>query len=155
LFKYMEKEGRGGITETASGIFQITGYPLEIQVIESKKLPAEENLWLKGLTKDLNPAMAGSILEESRKKGTGADILAYLYALINANQKIIQEALAMANEGLPFDKWVEETGLAAKWRAQGKAQGEKIGWEKALEFLEEGHTVEELKRMSPPAATSN
>jgi hypothetical protein len=61
----------------------------------------------------------------------------------------------MANEGLPFDRWVEETGLAAKWRAEGEVRGEKNGWEKALDFLEKGHTVEELKRMGPPAPTSN
>jgi hypothetical protein len=159
LFKYVEEERPGGITETAPGIYQITGYPLVIQVIESKKLPFEENLWLKGLTKDLNAKAARSILEESRKKGKEAEIVAYLYALINANQKTIEEALVMAGEGLPFDKWVEETGLAAKWRAEGeargKAQGENKGWKKALEFLKQGHTVEELERMDPPAPTNN
>jgi hypothetical protein len=163
LFKYMEEEGRGGITKTAPGIYQIAGYPLPIQLIETKRLPVEENLWLKGLTKDLNAQAARSILEESRKKGKEADIAAYLHALINANQKAIQEVLAMAGEGLPFDKLIEEMGLAAKWEARGKiegeaqgeARGEKNGWEKALKFLEEGHTVEELKRMIPPAPNSN
>jgi hypothetical protein len=158
LFKYVEEE-HGGITETDPGIYHITGYPLAIQVVEGKKLPFEENLWLKGLAKDLNPAMAGSILEESRKKGTGTELGAYLYALINANLKAIQEALTMAEEGLPFDKWVEETGLAAKWEAQGMAigetLGEKTGWEKALKLLKQGYTVEELERMSPPAPHSN
>jgi hypothetical protein len=72
LFKYVEEKGCGVIRETAPGICQIAGYPLDIQMIESKKLPVEENLWLKGLTKDLNPAMAGSILKESRKKGRGS-----------------------------------------------------------------------------------
>jgi hypothetical protein len=155
LLKHVEEEGRGGITETAPGIYRVAGYPLEIQVIESKKLPFEENLWLKGLTKDLNAQAARSILEESRKKGPGAELAAYLYALINANQKAIQEALTMAKDELPFDKLLEEMGLVAKWRAEGEARGEKKGWEKALAFLEEGHTVEELKRMSPPVPTSN
>jgi hypothetical protein len=94
----------------------------------------------------LNAKAAGSILEESRKKGTETELEAYLYALINTNQKAIEEALTMAKKQLPFDKWVEETGLAAKWRTEG----EKTGLEKALKFLEEGHTLEELKRMSPP-----
>jgi hypothetical protein len=44
LFKYVEAERPDGITETALGICQIAGYPLPIQVIESKKLPSEENL---------------------------------------------------------------------------------------------------------------
>jgi hypothetical protein len=154
LFKYVEA-GRGGIMETAPGIYRITGYPLPIQVIESKKLPFEENLWLKGLTKDLNAKVARSILEESRKKGKEAEVAAYMYALINANQKTIEEALAMANEGLPFDKWVEETGLAAKWRAEGEARGKKTAWKEAIDLIKQGHTVEELERMSPLAAPSS
>jgi hypothetical protein len=155
LFKYVEEKRRGRITETTPGIYQIAGYPLEIQVIENKKLPFEENLWLKGLTKDLNPDMAGSILKESRKKGTEVELGAYLYVLMNANLKAIQEIIAMAEEGLPFDKWVEETGLAAKWRAEGKTEGEAIGKKTALEetiaFLKQGHTVEDLERMISPA----
>jgi hypothetical protein len=150
LFKYLETEHPGGITETAPGIYQIAGYPLPIQMIESKKLPFEENLWLKGLTKDLNPAMAGSILEKSQKKGKEVEMAAYMYALINANQKTIEEALAMANEGLPFDKWVEETGLAAKWRAEGRVEGKKDALKETIAFLKQGHTVEDLERMSSP-----
>jgi hypothetical protein len=150
LFKYVEEEWHGAVTETAPGIYQITGYPLSIQVIESKKLPFEENLWLKGLTKDLNAKAARSILEESRKKGPGADIAAYLHALINANRKAIQEVLAMAKDELPFDKLLEEMGLIAKWEAQGESRGERNGLKKALEFLKQGHTVEDLERMIPP-----
>jgi hypothetical protein len=48
---------------------------------------------LKGLTKGLNAKSARSILEESRKKGAETDIAAYLYALINANLKAIEEVL--------------------------------------------------------------
>jgi hypothetical protein len=69
--------------------------------------------------------------------------------LINANLKTIQEVRAMADEGLPFDRWVEETGLAAKWEAQAYARGEKTGWEKALGLMKQGYTVEELERMGP------
>jgi hypothetical protein len=76
LFKYLEEERHGAVTETASGIYQITGYPLPIQVIESKKLPLEENLWLRGLTKDLNVKAASNILVESRKKGNEAEVTA-------------------------------------------------------------------------------
>jgi hypothetical protein len=158
LFKYVGKEGPGRITETAPGICQITGYPLAIQVIESKKLPVEENLWLKGLTKDLNAKTARSILEESRKKGPGAELEAYLHALINANRKAMQEVQTMAKDELPFDKLLEEMGLIAKWRAEGKAEGEawgkKTAWKEVIALLKQGHTVEELEQMSPRAPNS-
>jgi hypothetical protein len=150
LFKYIEEEWHGQVTKTAPGICRITGYPLEIQVIESKKLPVEENLWLKGLTKDLNAKAAGSIVRESRKKGAEVELEAYLYALINTNRKAIEEALTMAKRGLPFDRWVEETGLAAKWEARGKQNALK----ETIAFLKQGHTVEELEQMVLPAPGS-
>jgi hypothetical protein len=161
LFKYLEGRRSGVITETALGIYELAGYPLVIQVIESKKLPFEENLWLKGLTKDLNAQAARSILEESRKKGPGAELAAYLYALINANRNAIQEVQTMAKDELPFDKLLEEMGLIAKWRAEGRiegeARGEKTGWEKGkeegkeedrnqiLELIDQGYTIEQLR----------
>jgi hypothetical protein len=109
---------------------------------------------LKGLTKDLNAKSARSILEESRKRWKEAEVMAYLYALINGNQKAIQEVLAMAKDELPFDRLIEEMGLAAKWEAQGESRGERNGLKKALEFLKQGHTVEDLERMIPPTPTS-
>jgi hypothetical protein len=158
LFKHIQEAGHGEMTETAPGVCRITGYPLEIQVIENKKLPFEENLWLKGLTKDLNAKAARSILDESRNKGTETELGAYLYALLNANRKAIEEALDMARRGLPFDRLVEEMGLAAKWEAngevRGEARGEQNAWKKAIELMKQGHTVEELERMSPPVPSS-
>jgi hypothetical protein len=38
-------------------------------ILESKKLPLAENLWLKGLATDLNAEAAGTILKESRRRG--------------------------------------------------------------------------------------
>jgi hypothetical protein len=163
LFKYLGENPRYGVDEYSAGIYRISGYPLGIQVIESKRLPFEENLWLKGLTKDLNVRAAGTILEESRKKGYGAELAAYLYALIRGNVKTIREVIAMGDEEVSFDELMEELGLAAKWEARGiaigKAQGEargeargkKTGWEEVIALLKQGHTVEELERMGPPA----
>jgi hypothetical protein len=70
--------------------------------------------------------------------------------LINANQKAIEEVLAMAKDELPFDKLLEEMGLVAKWEARGGQNA----WKKAIELMKQGHTVEELERMSPPGPGS-
>jgi hypothetical protein len=91
LFRYLREEQRCVVAEDSPGVYHIKGYPLAIQVIESRKLPEGENLWLKGLTKDLNAAAAETILEESRKRGKGEELGAYLYALIRANLKTIRE----------------------------------------------------------------
>jgi hypothetical protein len=159
LFKYVKGEGRGGVTESAPGIYHITGYPVTIQAIEGRKLLFEENLWLKGLAKDLNPAAAGSILKAGLRKDKRTELGAYLYALMTANLKVIQEVVAMGGEALAFDKWVEEMGWAARWRAEGKAEGEARGkknaWKEAIDLLKQGHTVEDLERMSPSASSND
>ncbi|MDR2632538.1 MAG: hypothetical protein LBC51_02820 [Treponema sp.] len=159
LFKYVEAGGYGRIEESGSGIYRVRGYPIAIQVIESRKLPIEENLWLRGLAKDLNAAMAGSILEEIRKKGRGVEMGAYVYALVTGNLKSIQEVIAMSDEIGVFEQWVEEMGWAAKWRAEGraegKAEGKRTAWEEAIAFLKQGHTVEELEQMGPSLTKIN
>jgi hypothetical protein len=163
LFKYLGEDKSCGVRESSPGIYVISGYPVTIQVIESKKLPAGENLWLKGLTRDLNAEAAGTILKESRKKGKEAGLGAYLYALLQGNAKTIQEVLAMADTEVTLDEVLEEAGLTAKWEqrgeargeAKGKAQGEKTGWEKAIELLKQGYTVEQLEQMSPSAPSAS
>jgi hypothetical protein len=145
------------VEEVSPGIYHISGYPVVIQIIESKKLPLAENLWLKGLTNDLNAAAADIILKESRKRGKEAELAAYIYALISANTETIEEVYQMANGKLTFDELMEKIGLAAEWEkrgevkgeAKGEARGEKIGWEKAVELFKQGYTIEQLEQMSP------
>ncbi|MDR1047173.1 MAG: hypothetical protein LBL64_05315 [Treponema sp.] len=51
----------------------------------------------------------------------------------------------MADEGaITLDEVLEEAGLTAKW----EKQGEKIGWQKAIELLKQGYTVDQLEQMA-------
>jgi hypothetical protein len=151
LFAYLGGEKNCAVAETSPGVYVVSGYPVTIQVIESKKLPLEENLWLKGLSNDLNAEAAGTILEESRKRE--AELGAYIYALLRANAKTIREVLDMANGEVTLEEVLEEVGLTAKWEkrgeARGEAKGEKNGWQKAIGLMKQGFTLEQLERMSP------
>jgi hypothetical protein len=152
LLSYFGEE-RCRVEETSPGIYAVGGYPVVIQVIESKRLPLTENLWLKGLSNDLNAAAAGTILEESRKREREAEFGAYLYAILSANKQTIREVIKMADGALPFNELMEELGLTAEWErrgeARGEAKGEKNGWEKAIGLLKQGYTLEQLEQMSP------
>ncbi|MDR1507502.1 MAG: hypothetical protein LBI67_10420 [Treponema sp.] len=154
--------GKGTVQETSPGIYRISGYPVDIQVIESRKLPPGENLWLRGLAKDLNIETAGAILKESRKRGKGARFEAYLHAVFEANIPAVEEVLRMAkNKKKTLDQVLEETGLTAKWEARGEKRGKAIGeasgiaqgkesaWKKALELMKQGYTVDQLEQMTP------
>jgi hypothetical protein len=162
LFKYIAEEEGGAVAEDSPGINRITGYWLPIQVIESGKLPLEENVWLKGLNKGLNVETTRIILEEGQKKRTDPEIAAYLYAVLQANAKTIREVLNMdSTEEITLDEVLEEAGLTAKWEARGEARGvvigeargvargEKTAWEKFVSLMRQGYTADELERMSP------
>jgi hypothetical protein len=153
LFKYFEERKGHRVRETSAGIYVVSGYPVSIQIIESKRLSLSENLWLTGLNNDLNSAAASIILKESRKKGKGAGLDAYIYAFLSANVKTLLEVVRMANGELTLEDVLEKAGLVAKWEKRGEARGEKRGeargWEKAVELVKQGYTAEQLERMSP------
>ncbi|MDR1505494.1 MAG: hypothetical protein LBI67_00155, partial [Treponema sp.] len=145
LFKYT---GKGRVHETAPGIHQISGYPLDIQVIENGKLLPEENLWFRGLTKDLKIETADAILTESWKKRKGARLGAYLHAVFEANVPAMEEVLRMAkNKKKTLDQVLEEAGLTAKWEARGEARGERLGEAKIIDLLKNGKPPEEIIKM--------
>jgi hypothetical protein len=130
---------------------------LTITVTESRKLSIAENLWIRGLNRDLNAETAGAILKESRKKGEDTRRQACIYAVLQANVKTIQEVLQMAKR-VTREELLEEAGLTAKREAQGEARGkktgEKTGWKKAIGLLKKGYTVDRLEQMAPAEPAS-
>jgi hypothetical protein len=165
LLKFFREDKECTVTEVSPGIYRITGYRIGIQIIETKKLSPEENLWLKGLNRGLNAKTAGSIIEASREK-YGPDIAAYLHAVLLTNAKTIAEVSKMSkSEEAKFFEVMKEAGLTAKWEergriegkaegraigeAQGRAIGERSAWEKLVSLMKQGYTVEQLERMAP------
>jgi hypothetical protein len=168
LFSYF-REGGCAVTGTSAGIYAVSGYPMAIQVIESKELPFEENQWLKALRDDLNTERAGAILGKSR--GREGELGAYLCMLFRANPKTFEEVYRMKNDERALEEVLERLGLTAKWEERGEAKGvaigeargvaigeaigEKTAWEKFVGLLEQGYTVDQLKRMSPSVPSGN
>jgi hypothetical protein len=150
LFKYIAKNKRYTLAEDSPGIHRITGGLVDIQVIESGKLPLEENLWLKGLNRGLNAETASVILKAGERRNKDPDAAAYLYAVLLANAEILEEALKMDNTGeTTLDEVLERMGIIAKWEAVGRTEGEQTAWEKFVLLMEQGYTVDQLKRMAP------
>jgi hypothetical protein len=60
-------------------------------------------------------------------------------------------------EETTLDEVLERMGLVAKWKsvgeaigeARGEARGEQTAWEKFISLMEQGYTVDQLKRMAP------
>jgi hypothetical protein len=124
LLDHLKKERGYKVVETCPGIYTISGDILPIQVIDSRKLPVEENLWLRGLNNGLKPLMLTQVSNKIRRQGKAVRLKAYLYAIVTANYTAIKEAEKKMNT---FDRLAIETGLAAKWEAEGEARGEARG----------------------------
>ena len=108
------------VEETSQGIYTVKGDILPIQVIDSRKLSANENLWLKGLSNKLEPSAVLKISAAAKKHGITALIRAYLNAIAHANFQAIEEAISMSTAAQSLDEVFERTGLAARWEARAE-----------------------------------
>jgi hypothetical protein len=129
-----------------------------IQIIESRKLPDEENLWLKSLGRGLSAESLDRVLRKSTPWKKEAEAGAYLYAVLQANAETLREVLAMGE--LTLEKVLEESGLTAKWEergevrgmALGKTEGIALGEARVLDLLKSGKPPEEILQLYGEAA---
>jgi len=123
LLDHLKNERNYTVAETGPGIYTISGDILPIQIIDSRRLSADENLWLKSLSKELGYTAITQIDKEINRQGKAARLAAYLNAILHANPSVIQEAKEMGKIS-KLDRVLIETGLAAMWEARGEARGE-------------------------------
>ena len=112
------------VEETSPGIYTIKTDLLPIQIVNSRRLPADENLWLKGLSNRLKPLECLHVHKEVYRQDKAEYVKAYLNTIIRANTQAIKEAILMSNNKLTLDEVFESTGFAALWEARGEARGE-------------------------------
>ena len=72
LFRHLKNDRGYKVEKTAPGIYTITGDILPIQVIDSRRLPPDENLWLESLRKRLSPLEVLKLSEAAEKSKTRA-----------------------------------------------------------------------------------
>ncbi|MDR2575308.1 MAG: hypothetical protein LBC52_02575 [Treponema sp.] len=126
LLEHMEKERGYKIAETSPGIYTVSGDIFPMQAIDSRKLPMEENVWLKSLSDKLDLNAFKRVSGEIARQEKGAHIGAYLEAISRANHEMILEAIRMGDAQM-FEKVFEEVGWIAKWEARGRAEGKAEG----------------------------
>jgi hypothetical protein len=143
LISYLSGERHYGVEETGPGIYRVSGDYLPIQIIETKRLSAEENLWLKSLTNDLESGAASSILEAG--KGAERELSAYLDVLLRANSEAFLEAWKMGNGTRTFEEVFTEAGIIPQWIERGIERGEeKKALAIARNLLAKGWAVEDV-----------
>jgi predicted transposase YdaD len=123
----LRDERRYSVAENHPGIYTIGGDILPIQVIDSRRLPADENLWLKSLSNRLDTIAFSRINEEVARQDKEAQIAAYLDVIVRANTKTVKEIVKMGEMPVELEQVLEETGWLARWEARGRAEGESRG----------------------------
>jgi len=89
---------RGFAVHTAeSGIYYVTGDTFTIQILESKLLPQDENLFLRNLRSNLSTDDVTQIAKAYETIKTFEAKNVYINRLIQANQKIFKEATSMSD----------------------------------------------------------
>jgi hypothetical protein len=123
----------------------VRGDYLPIQIIETKRLAVEENLWLRSLTNDLEGVAARTILEAGKGVVGEAPMDAYMDVLLRANSEAFLEVWNMAKGKRTFEEVFTEAGIIPQWIEQGIEQGKE---EKALaiarNLLAKGWAVEDV-----------
>jgi hypothetical protein len=127
LLEHLQKERGYTVAETCTGIYTVIGDIMPIQVVDSRRLSAEENIWLKSLRGRLNYTERYQIGTEMARQGKDAQIAAYLHAVAEVNPEIIQEAFMGKRSPLTLEQALVNVGLTAKWEAKGEARGRAEG----------------------------
>jgi len=123
LLRHLQDERGYVVAENCPGIYTVSGDILPIQVINSRRLPADENLWLKSLSNRLDTSAFSRINEEVTRQGKAARIAAYLDVIIRANTGTVEEVIKMSDVPLSIAKALEEAGWTAIWEETGRREG--------------------------------
>jgi hypothetical protein len=144
LLRHLQNVRGYTVAETAEGIYTVKGDIIPMQIIDSRCLSADENLWLKSLRDDLDSLEVTRISEEITRQEKATRIAAYLNVITEANTKSIQEAMEMGQrkQKLTIEQLCENVGWAAKWEAKGEAKGMKEGQaKKTFEIAQKMKTI--------------
>ena len=143
LFDYLINSKGFEVDEISNGIYYIKSDAFNIQIIESKRLTAEENVFLKNLRSSLTKMDMQEVFDAFSQYGSLGKENPYLNRVLDANQSILKEVLAMSSAAVRqiiFEHF-EKDGTVDRLRVEGQ---EKKARETALEMLRRGFKIEEV-----------
>jgi hypothetical protein len=127
LLKHFRERRGYAVEERWPGIYNISGDVFAIQVIDSRRLSEEENVWLRSLDNRLKARELRRIADEVDRQGKAARTGAYFDVVMRANKKRLLEEIKMGDAMVTLEKIFKEAGLIDKWIAESAAMGEARG----------------------------
>ena len=148
MIEHLKKFKKYRVEEEEKGIYYVYGDLIPIQILITRKLSAEENLWLKSLTNKLNETdTAEKLIENYMDHKESRLHRSMIETIMHANQKLFEEVNGMSDIIMKIvqekfdrklkeelDKAVEEATEKAMKKAMEKAT-EKAVKEKLTERI--------------------
>jgi hypothetical protein len=147
LKNYLREVCHYTLTESWPGITVVAGGMMAIQIIERKKLSADESFWLAMLCRGLSYESRQAVIAKVETVPEGAPVDAYMYILIQANGPMAKE-LGMTGEVI-MEQELMRRGVVAKWESRGEVRGEAKG-EARGEAKGKRETAKNLKQLGVP-----
>jgi hypothetical protein len=138
LIGHLKKVRGYAIEERSPGIYTVTGDIIPIQVIDNRKLPGDEDIWLKNLDNTLDAGQINQLMAEREQLEKTARVGAYFDVISRANTEKAKEAYEMRKKTMGFVEILKEIGVIDEIEAQVEARVEarvaaRVAATKALE----------------------
>ena len=143
LFDYFANDRGFEITETNPGIYYIEGDTFPAQIIESKKLSAAENVFLKNLRSNLTRKDMEDVFEAYRKYDSLEKVKIYLNRIFDANKSVMEEVLTVFSAEVEdiIYRHIEKNGTVDRIARENQ---EKAKRETALKMLQDGISPDKI-----------
>jgi len=151
LISHLEKVRGFRVAEKSPGIYTVMGDIIPMQIINSRELSDNENLWLKNLSNRLGVPEIRKIDKELERNDRYAKMRAYIDAISRANPKKVKEAIRMSKSTLTLEQVFIDVGWTAKWEAKGKVDGKLEVAKKALAEGLSKKTIAAITGLKPKA----
>jgi predicted transposase YdaD len=135
LAEHLEQVRHCVVEKSSPGVYSVKGDPIPMQIIDTRELPVEENLWLAQLDNRLDHAGARRIIRELDRENRAERMAAYIDAVYTANFEVMEEVSMMSDTTMVYGKTLENAGYVTRKMILAKMDGEIAGKEeKALEI---------------------
>ena len=150
LFEYLQSTRNLVIDEASPGVYRVLGDVFPVQVIESKKLSGDENIFLRNLRSNLTHKDMQGLLKVYGKHGPITLKSVYLDRVINANRFIFEEVIDKMNADVKdaMFEYFEKKGLLDEIKEKVKQEGILAGkQETVVEMLKNGFVLEDIAKI--------
>ena len=100
LLNYLENDRKFTITTSDKGIYQIDGDVFPVQLLTSKGLSEEKNMFLKSLRSNLDVATAKKTVDAYKAIKEFESKNAYIYRLAGANPTVFKELMTVSDTAI-------------------------------------------------------